>query len=67
MMRGMKKAKQTTITCFCGEAIVLGVREKDLVNGARLFSKCTCGMNWTLFLRYHRRKADEKGRLAVAS
>jgi hypothetical protein len=67
-MRGMKKAKQTTITCFCGEKIVLGVQEKDLINGARLFSKCTCGLNWTLSLRYHRRAADGKGRrLAVAS
>jgi len=32
-MRGMKKAKQTTITCFCGEEIVLGVQEKDLSKG----------------------------------
>ena len=67
-MRGMKKAKQTTITCFCGEEIVLGVQEKDLINGARLFNKCSCGLNWTLSLRYHRRAADGKGRrLAVAS
>jgi len=66
-MRGMKKTKQTTITCFCGEAIVLRVQEKDLVNGARLFSKCACGMNWSLSLRYHRRGADGKRRLAVAS
>jgi len=65
-MRGMKKAKQTTITCFCGEAIVLRVQEKDLINGARLFSKCACGMNLTLSLRYHRR-ADGKRRLAVPS
>lgn len=66
-MRGMKKAKQTTITCFCGEATVLGVQEKDLITGTRLFSKCACGMNWTISLRYHRRAADGKGRLAVAS
>jgi len=66
-MRGMKKAKKTTITCFCGKEIVLDVQEKDLINGAKLFSKCACGMNWTLSLRYHRRKADGKGRLAVAS
>jgi hypothetical protein len=63
----MKKAKQTTITCFCGEAIVLRVQEKDLVNGARLYSKCVCGLNWTLSLRYHRRAADGKRRLAMAS
>jgi hypothetical protein len=67
MMRGMKKTKQTTITCFCGEEIVLGVQEKDLINGARLFNKCSCGLNWTLSLRYHRRAADAKRRLAVAS
>jgi hypothetical protein len=66
-MRGMKKAKQTTITCFCGEAIVLRVQEKDLIKGARLFSKCACGLNWTLSLRYHRRAADGKRRLAMAS
>jgi hypothetical protein len=67
MMWGMKKTKQTTITRFCGEEIVLGVQEKDLINGVRLFSKCTCGLNWTLSLRYQRRAADGKGRLAVAS
>lgn len=66
-MRRMKKKKQTIITCFCGERIVVEVQEKDIINGSKFYRKCACGINWTLSLRYHRRKADEKGRLAVAS
>ncbi len=65
-MRGMKKAKQTKITFFCGEEIVVAVREKDLVHGAKLFSKCSCGINWNLAIRNHKHRRMFNGEDAPA-